>query len=212
MDANVPSQSKRRNDQKAAIMAWLRAIIAAHGNPPTLARKMAAKGYPLSAATLYRMLDEDAPNNPDLDTIGKIEQAFGHPLGVAPKSTAARNPGFAEPEATEIDRAAAPLELTPGLNQGVWRIGSRALDLAGFVPGDLVLFDSSQAPRPGDLVVAQVANRSGETDTVIRLYDPPYLITRSADPAVSTKPLPVDNDRVWIWGVMVRMLRSRRDG
>lgn len=46
-------------------------------------------------------------------------------------------------------------------------------------------------------------------ETALRIYDPPYLVTETSDPAARRKPELVDGDRVSIWGPVVRLLRIR---
>ena len=102
-------------------------------------------------------------------------------------------PGFA-------DSDAAPWVAGPGLAEGrdvpavaqalgggkpgidVWRVKGSAMSQHGLLEGDFMLVDTHQAERvkPGDVVVAQVYNRTGAT-TVLRTYAPPVLM--SADPA-----------------------------
>lgn len=68
----------------------------------------------------------------------------------------------------------------PGVD--VWRVKGTAMSQHGLLPGDYMLLDTHQAERvkPGDVVIAQVYNRTGAT-TVLRTYAPPVLM--SADPA-----------------------------
>jgi SOS-response transcriptional repressor LexA len=68
----------------------------------------------------------------------------------------------------------------PGID--VWQVKGQAMSFHGLLPGDFMLVDTHQAERvkPGDVVVAQVYNRTGAT-TVLRTYAPPVLM--SSDPA-----------------------------
>ncbi len=193
-----------------------------------------AKKAGVTASTLYRILDQDDPFTTSMRTIERIERATGH-------SYAEAVTGFAEPEARFVSEEDAPAELKPGTGEGVWRIGSRVAELAGFLPGDLILFEIGAEPAPGDLVVANVEDRTGGflpgdlilfeigaepapgdlvvanvedrtggAETIIRVFDPPYLITRTYDAASAHKPVPVDGVSVRIMGRFKRMLRSRR--
>lgn len=67
----------------------------------------------------------------------------------------------------------------PGID--VWCVKGNAMAQHGLLPGDYMLVDTHQAERVklGDVVVAQVYNRTGAT-TVLRTFSPPVLI--SADP------------------------------
>jgi hypothetical protein len=66
----------------------------------------------------------------------------------------------------------APEGRTPHA-RGRWRITSRALNLAGILPGDIVEFDLTELQPPRrTVVVAQVyrPDRPG-VDTVLRVYE-----------------------------------------
>lgn len=113
--------------------------------------------------------------------------------GVTDAPTAqAVTPGFAENDAapwvagpgpagaSEVTTVAAALGGgKPGID--VWRVKGTAMAQHGLLAGDYMLVDTHQAERvkPGDVVVAQVYNRTGAT-TVLRTFSPPVLV--SADP------------------------------
>jgi hypothetical protein len=44
-----------------------------------------------------------------------------------------------------------------------WLLHTRALELEGFMPGDIVLVDLNASPKPGDAVYATVRERIGQT-------------------------------------------------
>jgi hypothetical protein len=91
-----------------------------------------------------------------------------------------------------------------------WHLKTRALEDAGYLPGDIVISDAAVQPYAGDAVVAQVYDlRSGTAETVFRVFEAPYLIAASADPALR-KPLLVDNERVIVMGTITQSFRSRR--
>lgn len=83
-----------------------------------------------------------------------------------------------------------------------------AADLAGYLPGDSVLFDMSVTPRAGDIVEAQVYG-ARDAETIFRYFDPPYLVVRTADPGANQKPQLVDGERIKIVAVALRSLRER---
>ena len=67
------------------------------------------------------------------------------------------------------------------------------LDLVGVLPGDVLEFELGTPPRAGDIVVAQVYDsEAAAAKTVIRLYQPPVLITHSTDPNLGNRPLLID--------------------
>lgn len=116
--------------------------------------------------------------------------------GLADKGTAQQlTPGFEESDAAawvpgpgSSEERAVPVVAEalgggrPGID--VWRVKSHAMSLAGLLIGDFMLVDTHQAERvkAGDVVVAQVYNRSGAM-TVLRRFEPPVLVAASADPA-----------------------------
>ena len=95
-----------------------------------------------------------------------------------------------------------------------WELNTRALELEGFMPGDIVLVDLNAVPKPGDAVCAQVYDRShSRAETVMRVFQSAgpvnVLLPRSMDPQAQAA-LVVDNDRVLIRGVLLPH-RLRRD-
>lgn len=95
-------------------------------------------------------------------------------------------------------------------NAAPWVLKTRALESAGYLVGDIVISDQAAAPNAGDAVVAQVYDiKSGVAEFVFRIFEAPYLIAASSDPALR-KPLLVDNERVIVMGVITQSFRSRR--
>jgi transcriptional regulator with XRE-family HTH domain len=105
-------------------------------------------------------------------------------------------------------RLAALAALADGRNCHPWLIRGRALVLAGYLPGDLVLVDHDiNDPKRDAVVCAQVYDwEAASARTVLRLFAPPYLVAASPDPAYR-KPELVDGDRVMIKGVVVASIR-----
>ena len=120
--------------------------------------------------------------------------------------------GFREPiPAYEVKPVETDMpSLEPARNsQTVWRIGTNALALLGYREGDFILVDLNEEPRAGDIVVAQLYDwKSGTAHTVIRAFQPPYLLRPGLD-AADLRPEVVDNDRVGIKGVVVASWRKR---
>jgi hypothetical protein len=107
-------------------------------------------------------------------------------------------------------RATIELLLKGRNNAAPWRLKTLALESAGYLPGDIVISDNAVHPRAGDAVVAQVYDvRTGTAETVFRLFEPPYLIAASSEPALR-KPLLVDNERVIVMGPITQSFRARR--
>jgi SOS-response transcriptional repressor LexA len=124
--------------------------------------------------------------------------------GFAESDAAAWVPGFGE--VNTVKPIAVALGERPGVD--IWRIKTRAMALAGLLEGDFMLVDTHQAERAkaGDVVVAQVYNRSGAT-TVLRRFEPPVLVAASADPA-DGRVYVVDGQNVVIMGKIVASWRT----
>jgi transcriptional regulator with XRE-family HTH domain len=199
------------SDPRDETRTWLRGILASTGWTPTeLARRAR-----VAQTTLTRFLN-DADHAHDLSrrTIAAIASAARLPQpGIVPE----RRPGFAESDATPF--AAASDGVTeamvrhaiagaPGVNP--WVMGSRALELAGYLPGDVLVIDLNAEPRSRDAVCAQVYAPTGmSAETVMRIWQPPFLVAASMDERFG-RPILVDNDLVVIRGVIVAGVRPRR--
>lgn len=165
-----------------------------------------AKQAGVSASTLYRIVDDDDPYITSQRTIAKIEKA----TGISYAAVLSGGFGEAPAEALRMEGEDIPAELKPAnAGQGVWRLGSRAVELAGYLPGDLILFDIGPQPAPGDLVLAQLEDRSGGDETLIRVFEPPYLMVRTFDPAADQRPVLIDGVQARVVGRFNRMLRRR---
>ena len=187
-----------------ALRAWLRLAIEKSGLKPT---PFAHKAN-IAPSTIIRALEAGVPLHMSTRTIEKICNEFGVPL--PGQVTAINRPNGFRDEAVPLDPDGEDDPEGPGVTQGDWEIATRALDLAGLLPGDKVRADSTVRPRADDIVCVQILNARGGADTVFRLYDPPYVVTRTSDPAAHRKPLPVDDDHVSIWGVVIRTWRERQ--
>lgn len=147
-------------------------------------------------------------------TIERIQQASGIPAFETSLPQVQR--GLSEDESVryeaEVTSAVPPaVEALRGARNGVdpWILRSRALEAAGYLPGDILIVDLNAAPRSGDVVCAQVYDRAGKAETVMRVYEHPFLVAATFDPSLF-KPLLVDNDRVQVRGVVVASFRERR--
>ncbi len=165
-------------------------------DPSTLSRFLSfgAEGRALRAATLAR-----------------IERAAG--ISVSGDNSA--NGGFAETEATPLTRPDAALaRAVAALSEGhrnvdAWTLASRALEMAGYRPGDILLVALDETPQPGDVVCAQIYDWArGRAETVFRLHQPPWLVAASADPAL-LRPHALGDNGVVIKGVVIYSLRPR---
>jgi len=209
MQAQDQSQGTERQEKlRADVRAWLQGIMDKY--------RMSQRGIGIrsgvSPATINRAMDENGSFVMSFSVMSKISDAFGEPLpeALAKPGAQARPVGFSESDLVDFTGSVPGLIGQGVNNHGVWRIVSHALDLEGFRPGDVLDFDLGLKPVPGDIVVAQVYNlHRGTADTVLRVYYPPYLLTRSNDPAIDPRPLYIDNERIVVMGTFVRMLRER---
>lgn len=211
-DQSAKSQLKR--DMQARQRAWLQEVVRVTGNSASAIAGLSG----VSDTTLTRLL-----NNPDYEgtlsqlTIDRIKDTMRVP---GPEETIAGKRiavlGFFEAE--RFDRTAAPKALAriiDGLTIGragveAWTLRTDALEAAGYLPGDVVIVDSSLPPQPQDAVCAQVHDyRGGGVETVWRIFLPPYLVAATHD-RTAFKPLMIDNDRVVVKGVIVESFRPRR--
>lgn len=97
------------------------------------------------------------------------------------------------------------------LGQGGWHpwvIRGRALALAGYLPGDVLIIDHDRTrPDDGAVVCAQIYDwRQGAARTVLRLLDGGFLVAASADPAYR-RPLAL-GDAVAVKGTAVACIRA----
>lgn len=192
-------------------LAWIAAILEhKKWRPSRLAREAG-----IDHSTLSKFLN-DADNIAQLGTtsIEKIAalkiippyqtQPPALPAGLEAGETAPYVPVSGDP-------AMAVLTALRAGRNGVdaWILHSRALENAGYVAGDILVVDLNADPKPGDAVCAQVYDRSGKAETVIRLYEHPFLVAATMD-GTFFRPLLVDNDMVVIRGVVIGSYRRRR--
>lgn len=123
--------------------------------------------------------------------------------------------GLAENEATpyvaddEDSSTAAAIAAVKGGRNGVdaWILQARALEHAGYLPGDVLMVDLNSEPHDGDVVCAQIYDLRGRAETVFRIFERPYLVAATLD-RTHFKPIYVD-ERVSIRGVVINLIRPR---
>jgi transcriptional regulator with XRE-family HTH domain len=188
------------DDSAERLRDWLREIRKRSGKSYTALAKAAG----LSHTTLSRAMKPGYRPNFRADTIAKLASAAGvaAPAGLAVQY-ALEPTEFAEDEvALTYDFPADDVNLSQ------WIIHTDLLALAGFLPGDCIEFSALKAPQANDVVLAQVYDyESGTAETVMRIYKPPFLFTRSAGSG-DHAPLMVDNVSVKIIGTWTRMWRQ----
>jgi AcrR family transcriptional regulator len=123
--------------------------------------------------------------------------------------------GFAEVEATPYQAQAgdpvadAVRAFIAGRDHLIpWELRTRALEPAGFAPGDVLIMDLNGDASPGDVVCAQVYDwQAGRAETVFRVLEPPFLVGAGDD--AWRKPLPARDPSVAIKAVMLMSFRRR---
>ncbi len=199
-----PTSLRRRQ------LAWLQAMLDFRmWNVTRMAREAG-----VSQSTLAKFLN-DPENIAQLstNTVEKLATAGGirpyettptmHPRGLSDRE-AERFEGFNDNPAFSklIGALAAGNSVVP------WVLNTRALEVFGYLPGDVLMVDLNATPRDGDVVCAQLYDRNGEAETVFRILEHPFLVAATLDRA-TIKPLLVNNDTVVVRGVVTSSHRPR---
>ncbi len=195
---------------------WLKAV-AAYMN---LSLSDLALRSGLAASTVTRYINDRTGTLSITDrSLDKISAFTGVPKNVMPGQR--RLPGFGESEAVPYDprgedklpgwveqAISAHKQGRPGVEP--WVMRGWALDMLGVYPGDVLMIDQNKRPRAGAIVCVQISDlATGHAETVMRRYDPPYVVTHSAKLG-PTKPEQVDDERVIIMGVEDGIIRPRQ--
>ncbi|MFG1300335.1 hypothetical protein V5F49_11130 [Xanthobacter sp. V3C-3] len=172
----------------------------------------------LSPTTVTRFMNGEGEGTLATLTISQIAEASGVPATGAALGTSLDgvSDNEAEPYVASAPATRAPIEqaieaLRGGRNAAdPWVLRTRALEDAGYLPGDVVIVDLSATPVAGDAVCAQVYDwEKMRAETVFRIFEEPYLVGASRDPAFR-KPMLVDGKSVVIKGVVTDLVRPRR--
>lgn len=155
-------------------LSWLRHIEQRFGVTPTQIARRAG----LDPSTLTGFKAGRRSQTLEALTVSEISRAWGVPVDADVSGTPAAQ-GFGEDAVPFSAAGASPMqaalrELIGGRNNLVaLTLRSPALELIGFMVGDVVLVDLSNAtPQPGDAVYAQVYDwRRMSAETVVRVYE-----------------------------------------
>jgi hypothetical protein len=185
---------------------YIRRVIAHTRKPPT----RIAKEVGVAPSTLTRLLKDDSTSTLHARTISRLQEYSGVSFFGADPSAPASFRGLAEDaipfEIKDADPAlSAAIKALIGGRKAAdpWTMRTRSLERRGYLPADIVIVDLGRAPEAGDAVCAQVYDwRRGAAETVMRVYDPPYLLEASFEEQLR-KPLVVDNEQVIIKGVLL---------
>ena len=195
-------------------LAWVDAILLQRNwNLTQLAN---AAGIDHSTLSKFRN-DPDNTKKLSTSTVAAIENASDVP----PYQTEipARLRGLSEVEAAPYqpapkaanDPAQRAIEAVKAGRNGLdpWILNSRALENLGFFPGDILMIDLNADPADGDVVCAQVYDNAGRVETVMRVFEKPYLVSATSDRNL-VRPFLVDGERVQVRGVAITTIRGRR--
>jgi hypothetical protein len=212
-------QLARSDNKTPAIWRnWLRSLPALTGKSLTAI----AKECGIAVTTLTRPLRDDDPgtSGPNQSTIQKIVGRYHvTPPDFGTGAETQRRPlrGLSEdavqytPAGPDPLAAAVAALLAGHPNAFPWVIKTRVLELAGYLPGDVVIVDLGVEASPGDAVCAQVNIdwKRGTAETAMRIYERAgashVLVAASMDPSLR-QPIAVD-DRVAVKGVIIGMVR-----
>jgi len=178
----TPTKSERRRELQLRHRQWIEDLERKLRKP----RSRIATDANLSDTTLTRIFRDDYKGALSATTIAEIKRRYGV---AGPGESDAREGGFLEGEGTPYVAADAEPRLkavVEALIEGrprahCWMLRTRAVELLGYLPGDVVAVDPDVDPRDGDVVCAQVLDARGEAETVFRLLQEPYLVTASTE-------------------------------
>lgn len=182
---------------------WLRRVVSSHGGATAVARLAEVPKQSLDNLLFART------KKPNFALLQRVANACGEEMDWLQASAASgsKSGPADEPEAELVPfKHALPLRDAPQF----WRVTTEALILEQIIPGDLIEF-AEYKPRRGDIVMAEIDDGAGNSRKVIRLYEPPFLLTRSSDRAFERTPVEVDGKSVRIRGVLQQLCRFRRD-
>jgi transcriptional regulator with XRE-family HTH domain len=168
----------------------------------------------LDPSTLSRFLNKGRDGHAlRPSSIQRISNAAGIPFGdFMPRQPEGLNESEADPYVYETpnSQAAAIRALCVNReNVDAWTLNSRAIEGAGYKPGDILLVGLGETPLAGDVVCAQVYDwAKGRAETIFRIYQPPALVASTSDASL-LRPYLISDTSVAIKGIVLHVLRSR---
>jgi repressor LexA len=195
-------------DREREVYDFVRAYTRRHGVPPKL-REIGAHLGVVSRGTVHRYLRaiEEAgliAITPDRARgVRLVSKATAR--GVLPVlgRIAAGLPIEAIPDETEIDLS----EFFMGPNRFVLRVDGESMIEAGILHGDMVIVESRNSARNGEIVVALIDNQEATLKTFLRNPDSSITL-RPANHSMA--PMRFAAERVTVQGVVVGQMRSYR--
>jgi transcriptional regulator with XRE-family HTH domain len=168
----------------------------------------------LDPSTLSRFLNKGRDGHAlRPSSIQRVSNAAGIPYGdLMPRQPEGLNESEADPYVYETpnSQAAAIRALCVNReNVDAWTLNSRAIEGAGYKPGDILLVGLGETPLAGDVVCAQVYDwAKGRAETIFRIYQPPALVASTSDASL-LRPYLISDTSVAIKGIVLHVLRSR---
>lgn len=212
---HVPMAKARKTSRaevREAQRAWLSSIVASSGKSLT----EIAKVSDVSHTTLTRFNRPDYAGTLNMLTIQQIADAMKVPVpgGIDPEPRPRRAIATGDAEAvdltSETDLRGAIEKLAGNREASALRMTSRALELRGYLPGDVLLIDGNEAPREGDIVVATFQEfADSPPQLLVRVFEK-LVLTAATLQTELTRPVIVDGDRVNVIGVVTDLVRTRR--
>lgn len=197
------------DEHREALRQWLTDSLQARGITAT----RAAKENKIATTTLTKFLND--PNykfTPSLRIVTRLEHYFGNS---APRASGGNNAMSVveglqvEPARMRIELRKAIEALIAGRRAEVWELHSRSMEIAGYLPGDVVVVDPHEQPIDGDVVAADVFNpATGTRRPVFRRFQKPYLVAASFEP-IFAAPMLIDDKLVIVKGVVTDRISRR---
>ena len=182
---------------------WLRRVVSGHGGATAVARLAEVPKQSLDNLLFART------KKPNLNLLQRVADACGEVMDWLPVETGSSSrsgsANYKEAELVHFSQS-FPARSAPDF----WRVKTTALVLEQIVLNDLIEFDFDLKPRRGDIVMASIDDGAGNLQKILRLYEPPFLLTRSSDRTIDRAPIEVDGKSVRICGVLRQLLRLRR--
>lgn len=192
-----PASQATRKDEEArrAKLRWLRQVIQQSGRAPSAIANAAG----LSASTLTRAVKPDYQGDLYDHTITKVAAVLRvqPPPELGVEELALKEPDV-EPYEPNPDT-------DPDSNLEWWIVRGDGMTLAGYLPGDRIEVEPADKAEKGDVVLAQVYDNAGGAETVLRVFDAPFLTARCLSPP---DPVLVDGHRAVIMRIVRRLHRD----
>lgn len=199
-------------NERQTQLKWVNAILDAR---KWRANRLATEAR-IDPSSLSRFLnDRTGKRTLNSYSVEKIEAASGfiaYETEPSSKSSLSFNRSSGDLSAYEtsgsidVDRAVSAI--VHGRNSvEPWLLQSRCLEGAGYLPGDVLLFDMNARPARGDVVAAQIFGRSGRPELIVRRYAEPFLYSVTTD-ADLMEPILIDKN-VSLLGVLLTSMRAR---